>query len=84
MVAHDTLRVDGGRLWQSLMTMGEVGATEAGGVARIALGDDDKTARDLFIDWCKAAGLVVRVDRFSNIFGAQQYAPLLDLPIRIN
>ena len=69
MSVHDTLRVDGDRLWQSLMTMGEVGATEAGGVARVALGDDDKAARDLFIDWCKAADLVVRVDRLGNIFG---------------
>lgn len=72
MVAHDKLRVDGGRLWQSLMTMGEIGATEAGGVARVALGDDDKAARDLFIVWCKAAGLLVRIDRLGNIFGRRE------------
>ncbi|MGH1482915.1 MAG: Zn-dependent hydrolase [Geminicoccales bacterium] len=69
MTDHDTLRVDGGRLWQSLMAMGEIGATEGGGVARIALGDEDRAARDLFIDWCNAAGLLVRVDRLGNIFG---------------
>jgi len=64
--------IDGERLWQSLMTMGEIGATETGGVARVALGKDDKAARDLFIDWCRAAGLKVRVDRLGNIFGRRE------------
>ena len=72
MADHDTLRIDGRRLWQSLMAMGDIGATEGGGVARIALGDEDKAARTLFIDWCKTAGLAVRVDRLGNVFGRQE------------
>ena len=72
MTGRDMLRIDIERLWQSLMTMGEIGATEAGGVARLALGDQDKAARDLFTAWCEAAGLEVRVDRLGNMFGRRQ------------
>jgi N-carbamoyl-L-amino-acid hydrolase len=64
-----TAPVNGDRLWRSLMDMGEIGATAGGGVGRIALTDLDKAGRDLFVDWCKDAGLAVRVDRMGNIIG---------------
>lgn len=41
------LRVDGERLWESLMTMAQHGATSAGGVSRLALSDEDRLCRDL-------------------------------------
>lgn len=62
------LRVDGERLWQSLMTMAEIGATEKGGVRRLTLSDEDKASRDLFIEWCEAIGCTVKVDAMGNIF----------------
>ena len=62
------IRVDGARLWDSLMEMGRIGATPKGGVGRLALTDLDKQARDLFVRWCEAAGCAVRVDRMGNIF----------------
>ena len=46
------LRVNRERLWDSLMQMAEIGATENGGSCRLALSDEDKLGRDLFIDWC--------------------------------
>ena len=61
-------RVDGRRLWDSLMTIAQVGATEKGGVRRLALSDVDRTGRDLFRTWCEAAGLTVRVDTMGNMF----------------
>ncbi len=64
----DEIRVDGGRLWDSLMEMAEIGATPRGGVGRLALTDLDKRARDLFVRWCEAAGCTPRVDRMGNIF----------------
>ncbi len=33
------LRVDGARLWQSLMDLARIGGTEKGGVCRLALTD---------------------------------------------
>ena len=62
------LRIDGQRLWDSLMEMAKIGATEKGGVCRLALTDLDKNGRDLFIEWCKEAGCSISVDKMGNIF----------------
>jgi N-carbamoyl-L-amino-acid hydrolase len=61
-------RIDGDRLWASLMEMAKIGATPKGGVCRLALTDLDRQARDLFVRWCEEAGCTVRVDRMGNIF----------------
>jgi beta-ureidopropionase / N-carbamoyl-L-amino-acid hydrolase len=62
------LRVNGERLWQSLMTMAEIGATAKGGVNRQTLTDEDKIGRDLFRRWCEDAGMTVTVDRMGSMF----------------
>ncbi|SIS36807.1 Zn-dependent hydrolase [Insolitispirillum peregrinum] len=62
------LRVNGDRLWQSLMDLAQIGATPKGGVCRLALTDLDRQARDLFISWAKDAGCSVSVDQIGNIF----------------
>ncbi len=64
----DNIKIDGGRLWASLMAMAAIGATEKGGCCRLALSDLDKQGRDLFIGWCEAAGCTLRVDQMGNIF----------------
>ena len=65
-------RVNGSRLWESLMEMAQHGATEKGGVCRLALTDEDKAARDLFVRWCEEAGCAVSVDKMGNIFGRRE------------
>lgn len=60
--------VDSARLWQSLMDLARLGATPKGGVCRLALTDLDRQARDLFVQWCEAAGCNVSVDAVGNIF----------------
>lgn len=60
--------VDSARLWQSLMDLARLGATAKGGVCRLALTDLDREARDLFVQWCEAAGCSVSVDAVGNIF----------------
>ena len=62
------LKVDGDRLWDSLMEMAKIGATQKGGVCRLALTDLDREARDLFIDWCRQAGCSIKIDKMGNIF----------------
>lgn len=61
-------RVNGERLWASLMEMAQIGATEKGGVSRLALTDEDRRGRDLFVQWCESAGCSIRVDAMGNIF----------------
>ena len=62
------IRVNEERLWESLMELAKIGATEKGGVCRLALTDLDKQGRDLFVRWCKEAGCTITVDKMGNIF----------------
>jgi N-carbamoyl-L-amino-acid hydrolase len=63
-----SLRVDGDRLWASLMAMAEIGATPGGGSNRLALTYLDRDARDLLGGWCREAGAEVSVDGIGNMF----------------
>ena len=47
--ATGALRVDGDRLWRSLMELAQIGATPKGGVRRLALTDLDGQGRDLVV-----------------------------------
>lgn len=62
------LKINGERLWASLMAMAEIGATARGGSCRLALSDEDKAGRELFAHWCREAGLSLSVDRIGNLF----------------
>lgn len=62
------LQINGERLWDSLMTMAEIGATDKGGCNRQALTDLDKAGRDLFVGWCESIGCERRVDEMGNLF----------------
>jgi len=73
------LRVDGARLWSSLMRSAEIGPGKAGGLCRLAASDADKEMRDLYRGWCEAAGLTVTVDRLGNMF-ARRPGKRDDLP----
>ncbi len=63
-----SLRINGQRLWDSLMELARIGATPKGGVCRLALSDLDRQGRDLVTSWGRAAGLSVTVDRIGNVF----------------
>jgi N-carbamoyl-L-amino-acid hydrolase len=62
------IRINGARLWQSLMDLARVGATQKGGVCRLALTDQDKQGRDLVVSWAKEAGLAITIDKIGNVF----------------
>lgn len=66
--AHSNARVDGPRLWDSLMQMALIGATPKGGVCRLTLTDLDKQSRLLFQRWVEAVGATVKVDRMGSMF----------------
>jgi len=62
------LRVNGARLWDSLMELARIGATEKGGVCRLTLTDLDKQGRDLVSRWAREAGMTVTIDKIGNGF----------------
>jgi len=68
MTETHNMTINGQRLWDSLMEMAKIGATEKGGNCRLALTDLDREGRDLFVDWCKEAGCSIKVDKMGNIF----------------
>jgi len=79
MAHSQNLRIDGDRLWRSLMEMAKIGATARGGSKRLALSDLDREGRDLFVRWCEEAGCAVTIDRMGNIF-ARRSGRRNDLP----
>jgi N-carbamoyl-L-amino-acid hydrolase len=62
------LRIDGARLWASLMELAQIGATQKGGVCRLTLTDLDKQGRDLVTRWAREAGMTVTIDKIGNGF----------------
>ena len=81
--ARGNRRIDGQRLWDSLMAMAEIGATAKGGVRRLALTEVDAAGRARFREWCEAAGLTVRVDAVGNMFARRPGADPARPPVLI-
>ena len=63
-----TLRINGQRLWDSLMELAKIGATPKGGVCRLTLTTLDGQGRDLVTRWGREAGLEVTIDKIGNGF----------------
>ena len=75
------LTINGDRLWDRLMEMARIGSTSQGGVCRVALTDEDRNGRDLFVRWCENIGCTVEIDQLGNIFarrsGQDNQAPAI-------
>jgi beta-ureidopropionase / N-carbamoyl-L-amino-acid hydrolase len=63
------MRINADRLHESLRQLARIGATAGGGVTRLALTPEDRSARDLLRRWLEDAGLRVRIDDFGNVTG---------------
>ncbi|MGV8854571.1 MAG: Zn-dependent hydrolase [Devosia sp.] len=64
----ENLRINGDRLWDSLMAMAEIGPGIAGGNNRQTLTNEDGEGRRLFQRWCTDAGLTMGVDQMGTMF----------------
>ncbi|MBS8259424.1 Zn-dependent hydrolase [Roseibium polysiphoniae] len=69
--AGENLRINGDRLWDSLMDMAKIGPGVAGGNNRQTLTDADAEGRKLFQKWCEDAGMTMAVDTMGNMFMAR-------------
>ena len=76
----ENLRINGARLWDSLMEMARIGPGVAGGNNRQTLTDADSEGRHLFARWCDDAGMTMGVDTMGNMFatraGTEHLAPV--------
>ena len=73
-IKHKTtnLRINGSRLWGSLMEMAKIGPGIAGGNNRQALTDEDAQGRALFQKWCDDAGLTMGIDQMGTMFARRE------------
>ncbi|GHG23188.1 Zn-dependent hydrolase [Paracoccus aerius] len=79
LVPAANMKIDGERLWDSLMQMALVGPGIAGGNNRQTLTDADAEGRALFRRWCEDAGMTMGLDRMGNMFMRHEGAePELD------
>lgn len=69
------LRIDGDRLWQRIVALGEIGAVHGPngelGSARLALTDEDRDGRDMVVAWMRDLGLSVAIDAIGNVVGTR-------------
>ena len=66
------LKINGERLWDTLMEMAKIGPGVKGGNRRLTLTDVDREGRDLFKSWCEKAGATLAVDTMGNMFARRE------------
>ncbi|WP_333713110.1 Zn-dependent hydrolase [Yoonia sp.] len=81
--AGENLRIDGARLWDSLMEMAKIGPGVAGGNNRQTLTDADSEGRHLFRKWCEEAGCTMGVDEIGNMFARREGTDPDALPVYV-
>jgi N-carbamoyl-L-amino-acid hydrolase len=79
----ENLRINGERLWESLMEMAKIGPGVAGGNNRQTLTDADAEGRALFKRWCEEAGCTLGVDRMGTMFARREGTDPEALPVYV-
>ena len=79
----ENLRINGDRLWDSLMEMAKIGPGIAGGNNRQTLTDEDAEGRALFQKWCDDAGCTMGVDEIGNMFARREGTDPDALPVYV-
>jgi beta-ureidopropionase / N-carbamoyl-L-amino-acid hydrolase len=79
----DNIRINGDRLWDSLMEMAQIGPGVAGGNNRQTVTDADSEGRHLFKRWCDDAGLTMGIDRMGTMFARREGTDPDALPVYV-
>lgn len=80
---NSNLRINGDRLWDSLMEMAKIGPGVAGGNNRQTVTDEDGEGRALFQSWCEAAGCTMGLDQMGNMFARREGTDPEALPVYV-
>ena len=80
---NSNLRINGDRLWDSLMEMAKIGPGIAGGNNRQTLTDEDAEGRALFQNWCETAGCTMGLDQMGNMFATRPGSDPEALPVYV-
>jgi N-carbamoyl-L-amino-acid hydrolase len=79
----ENLKINGERLWDSLMEMAKIGPGIAGGNNRQTLTDEDSEGRHCSSRWCEAAGMTMGVDEMGNMFARREGTDPDALPVYV-
>jgi len=79
----ENLRINGDRLWDSLMEMARIGPGVAGGNNRQTVTDEDGEGRKLFQKWCEDAGCSMGVDQMGTMFMRREGTDPDALPVYV-
>ncbi|MAY88856.1 MAG: Zn-dependent hydrolase [Pseudooceanicola sp.] len=79
----ENLRINGERLWDSLIEMAKIGPGVAGGNNRQTLTDADAEGRALFQSWCEDAGCTMGLDTMGNMFARREGTDPDALPVYV-
>ena len=80
---RENMRINGDRLWDSIMEMSKIGPGIAGGNNRQTLTDDDAKGRELFKKWCENENLSLALDTMGNMFARREGADPNLLPVMV-
>ncbi|MEC5423281.1 Zn-dependent hydrolase [Virgibacillus sp. C22-A2] len=73
-----SIHVNFERLKQTLDKSSQIGKIPDDGLRRLALSNDDKQMREVFVRWLELGGLDIRIDDIGNMYGRR--SGLTDLP----
>ena len=79
----ENLRINGERLWDSIMEMARIGPGVAGGNNRQTVTDEDGEGRALFQKWCEEAGCSMGLDQMGNMFARREGTDPDALPVYV-
>ena len=83
MAITSNMRINGERLWDSIMEMAKIGPGIAGGNNRQTLTDDDAKGRRLFQRWCDEAGCTMGIDKMGSMFARREGTDPDALPVYV-
>ena len=82
-VLAGNLKINGDRLWKSIMEIAKIGPGVAGGNNRQTLTNEDAEARDLFKKWCTDSNLSMGIDKMGNMFARREGTDPSALPVYV-
>ena len=74
-------KINGDRLWETIMEMAKIGPGIAGGNNRQTLTDEDAKGRALFQKWCDEANLSMGIDKMGTMFARREGSDPDALPV---
>ncbi len=77
------LKINGDRLWESILEMAKIGPGIAGGNNRQTLTDEDAKGRALFQKWCNESNLSMGIDKMGTMFARREGSDPNLLPIYV-